>query len=280
MNQSGLFSDYLLVTDMDGTLLNSEKDISPENLAAIERFTQHGGRFTLATGRIASSVRRYVNRLPVNAPVILSNGAVIYDYEREKSLWVRTLPASCRNVLKRVLERFPELGVEIYARDGHAPYILQDNETTERHRRIEGFALQTIRLTDALSGPWIKILFAWEPAWLDEVAAAVNELTGDAEVVWVRSDDKYLEMLPQGATKGHALEQLSRQVGVPMERCVAMGDHLNDLEMIRRAGIGIAVANAHPKLLQSAVHSCKHHNEHAIADVIAWLEERIKQRGW
>lgn len=277
MNDSQFFSNVLLVTDMDGTLLNSGKDISPDNLAAIERFTAYGGRFTLATGRIASSVRRYANRLPVNAPVILSNGAVIYDYAREETLWLRTLPASSRKVVERVMERFPELGVEIYVKDGTAPYTLRDNETTERHRRIEGFPLQEMTISDERSDPWIKILFAWEPRRLDDVAMAVHELTGDAEVVWVRSDDKYLEMLPQGATKGHALEELGRHVGIPIERCVAMGDHLNDLEMIRRAGIGIAVANAHPELLQAAVRSCKHHNEHAVADVIAWLEEQIKQ---
>ncbi len=271
------FEGYLLVTDMDGTLLDSAKQISWGNRAAIERFTSLGGRFTLATGRIAGSVRPFVQQLPVNAPAILYNGAVIHDFSRGEVVWERTLPASAKEAVGRVLERFPGIGAELYVRGEEAPYVLQENETTERHRAVEKFPLRQLHSYDDVSGPWIKLLFAWEPPLLDEAVSEIVRLTAGTEVDWVRSDDKYFEMLPAEATKGHALERLAAELGIPMERCIALGDHLNDLEMIRRAGIGIAVANAHPELLDAAKRRGKHHNEHAIADAIEWLEEQARQ---
>jgi Cof subfamily protein (haloacid dehalogenase superfamily) len=263
------FNGYLLVTDMDGTLLNSTKSISKENHEAIKRFVDQGGLFTLATGRITSSVKRFADQLPINAPAILYNGAVIHDFKTSKDVWQRTLDESVKEVLDRVMERFPEAGVEIYC--GGEPYFIRENEITDYHRRMEGFSRPKISGYEQLKEPWFKVLLAWNPERLDEVEAyTANEQ--NKQVTWVRSDAKYLEILPADATKGHALEHLMEMLGIEKDKCIAMGDHLNDLEMIRRAGIGIAVANAHETLTMASNRSCKHHDEHAVADVVEWLE--------
>ncbi|OXM85933.1 Cof-type HAD-IIB family hydrolase [Paenibacillus rigui] len=265
---------YMLVTDMDGTLLNSSKQISDENRSAIERFVAQGGLFTLATGRIASSVKRFADTLPLGAPAIIYNGAIIHDFTTGKPVWQRTLnKAEVKSALKRVMERFPELGVEVYS--GEEPYFLRENSMTDHHRRMEHFTRPLTQNIEELTEPWFKVLTAWEPARLDEVQAYVFE--HESQLTWVRSDDKYLEILPDGATKGHALEHLMELVGIEKSKCIAMGDHLNDLEMIKRAGIGIAVANAHETLLEASNRTCCHHNEHALADVIGWLEREAAE---
>ncbi|CAG7604703.1 5-amino-6-(5-phospho-D-ribitylamino)uracil phosphatase YcsE [Paenibacillus solanacearum] len=269
-----IFEGCLLVTDMDGTLLDRDKKISPENREAIARFVAQGGLFTIATGRIAASARSYVEQLPVGVPAILYNGAVIYDFDRNERTWTRALPESALEVVERTVRRFPGIGVEIYEAAKEYPTIAQENEMTAQHQQIESMPFQKADRPGLVAQPWIKVLFAWEPARIDEVAAAVEELTGNADVLWVRSDDKYIELLSTGASKGHALERLMQQLGISRDCCLAMGDHLNDLEMIRRAGVGVAVANAHPELLGAAVHCCKHHQDHAVADAIAWWEAR------
>ncbi|CAG7622096.1 Cof-type HAD-IIB family hydrolase [Paenibacillus allorhizosphaerae] len=271
-----IFEGCLLVTDMDGTLLDRDKKISLENREAIERFVAQGGLFTIATGRIAVSARPYVEQLPVGAPAILYNGAVIYDFAQGERTWSKNLPASAKEVVERVIRRFPGIGVEVYETTNDYPTIAQNNEITLRHQQIESVPFQKADRLELVPEPWIKVLFAWEPERIDEVSAAVGELTGDADVLWVRSDDKYLELLSSGASKGHALERLMQQLGISRDRCLAMGDHLNDLEMIRRAGVGVAVANAHPELLGAAVHCCKHHEEHAVADAIGWWEAQLR----
>ncbi|MDF2960862.1 MAG: Cof-like hydrolase [Paenibacillus sp.] len=267
------FQGTMLVTDMDGTLLNSSKIISKENLQAIERFVEQGGIFTLATGRIASSAKRYADQLPIGAPAILYNGAVIHDFAKGQNVWHRTLDVSVRPVLKRLMERYPGIAVEVYC--GDEPYFIRENRITEHHRRMEGFSrpIQHNDSFDQLNEPWYKILLAWEPELLDEVETyAASEK--ESNVTWVRSDAKYFEILPPNATKGHALEHLMELTGIERANCIAMGDHLNDLEMLRRAGVGIAVANAHESLVHASNRSCKHHDDHAVADVIEWLESR------
>ena len=76
----GVFNGYLLVSDMDGTLLNSNGRLSKENIAAIEYFVDNGGKFTLATGRMLPSVKRHIEKIKVNLPVIMYNGTKVYDY--------------------------------------------------------------------------------------------------------------------------------------------------------------------------------------------------------
>ncbi|MCS7459372.1 HAD family hydrolase [Paenibacillus doosanensis] len=262
------FAGYMLVTDMDGTLLNSGKMISPENKRAIERFVEQGGMFTLATGRIAGSVRRFADVLPLTAPAILYNGAMMYDFANNEVVWQRTLPEAARRALQQVMDRFPGLGVEIYC--GSEPYYLRENEVTDHHRSMENFKRPATESMELLPEPWIKVLLAWNPAKLDEVEAFTEQFK--EKLTWVRSDDKYLEILPENATKGHALEELMAAKGIERAKCIAMGDHLNDLEMLRRAGVGIAVANAHASLTDVCDRTCKHHDDHAVADVIEWLE--------
>ncbi|MEK8129835.1 Cof-type HAD-IIB family hydrolase [Paenibacillus filicis] len=271
-----IFEGYALVTDMDGTLLDKQKEISPDNLAAIHRFVSEGGRFTVATGRIVEPAGYFARQLPVNLPAILYNGAMIYDYEREEPLHQTLLPRAAEQALQRVLEAFPEIGAEIYVQGEPYPYTIRDNAMTARHRGIENFPLQAVDEVKSIPADWLKILFAWEPVLLDQASDEMVRLSSGTGVEWVRSDGRYFEMLPQGATKGDALEQLLALTGLELDKCVAMGDHLNDLEMIRRAGMGVAVGNAHPLLLEAADHVCKSHTEHAVADVIGWLEQRIR----
>lgn len=265
------FQGYMLVTDMDGTLLDSGKTISAENMAAIQRFVDQGGLFTLATGRIAGSVKRFADLLPIGAPAILYNGAVIYDFATEQVVSLKQLHPAVRPVLQQVMDRFPELGVEIYC--GGEPYFVQENRITENHRRIESFSRPASQSLSQLNDPWIKVLLAWEPERLNEVETFAMQFPEN--MTWVRSDDKYLEILPEHSTKGHALEELMQITGIDRSRCIAMGDHLNDLEMLRRAGVGVAVANAHASLMEVCSRTCKHHNDHAVADVIEWLEEEV-----
>ncbi|WP_159887666.1 Cof-type HAD-IIB family hydrolase [Paenibacillus puerhi] len=271
-----IFESYLLVTDMDGTLLDKDKEISRENREAIERFVRLGGRFTIATGRIVEPAGYYARQLPVNAPAILYNGAMIYDYGNERPVHQTTLPQAGAAALQSVLDAFPEIGAEIYVQGEPYPYTIRDNAMTARHRSIERFPLQAVQEVSDIPSDWLKILFAWEPEQLDLASESMVRLTSGKGIEWVRSDDRYFEMLPLGATKGDALEHLLALTGLEQRKCVAMGDHLNDLEMIRRAGVGVAVGNAHPLLLEAADHVCKHHTEHAVADVIGWLEDRIR----
>lgn len=94
---------YLLITDLDGTLLPSSKVLSEKDIKAIARFRELGGKFSIATGRTFESARQYFDDLTPDLPIILCNGGVIYDCKLHKALWSKTLPPETRNIVSEVL---------------------------------------------------------------------------------------------------------------------------------------------------------------------------------
>ncbi|HIS79668.1 MAG TPA: HAD-IIB family hydrolase, partial [Candidatus Caccousia stercoris] len=80
------WDQILIASDIDGTLLPGGREIPERNLSALRRFAEKGGRFTLATGRSIGSAGQFLDRLPVNAPAICLNGALLYDYKQQKVL--------------------------------------------------------------------------------------------------------------------------------------------------------------------------------------------------
>ncbi|MDO4565739.1 MAG: HAD hydrolase family protein [Oscillospiraceae bacterium] len=106
----------LVVSDIDGTLLRAGCGIPLENMDAVERFVERGGRFTVATGRMEQSVRGYLPWLPLSAPAVLCGGALIYDFESNKALYERTLESGARELVRELMEQFPKLGIEVCAR--------------------------------------------------------------------------------------------------------------------------------------------------------------------
>ena len=265
-----IFDGILLVSDMDGTLLNSKSEISRENQAALEYFVAHGGLFTVATGRMEGSLRRFLPYLPINAPSIFYNGAVIYDLAKEEILWEVSLPEAVRAIVPEACSAFPGLGMEIFHySEVHFPY---QNSETEKHCRREGF-LPRLTPLEQVPFPWIKIILVDEPGKLPAVESYLTKRQDLFHMVY--SEPQFLELLPKEASKGHALQKLLRIMGRRDLKVVALGDNLNDLEMIEAADLGIAVANAHPRLKKAARYRYGHHDDHAVAQVVDHLERKI-----
>lgn len=285
MGQS-LFKGKLLVCDIDGTLLNSSSKISEGNIKAIKRFVAGGGMFTVATGRMEKSVLPYLDVLPVNVPAIVYNGAAIYDFKTGRILWQADLDTSVAGAVMDTIERFPEIGVQVY--HGGRSYFVRENNYTEAHRIREHFEPVRTGL-DGVPSPWFKIIIAWDPPKLKDVEdflrgyEAGRNAAGGSEAICVAesrkapfrqvySEPHFLELLAPTATKGGALKVLTGMLGIDRSCVISMGDNLNDIELIKEAGIGIAVGNAHNALKAAAGMCCTDHNNDPVSEVIGWLE--------
>ena len=111
----GHFDGYLLVSDMDGTLLNSKGKLSEENKRAIEYFVDNGGQFTLATGRMLPSVKRHIHKLKVTLPVIMYNGTKIYDFSNDEVIYEKFLEEERKEIIEVVAKINSNVGIEIYS---------------------------------------------------------------------------------------------------------------------------------------------------------------------
>lgn len=265
------FKGILLVCDMDGTLLNSYNQISTENLMALNRFVDKGGLFTVATGRIETSVAHYLDSLPINAPAILYNGAMIYDFGTGQVLWDVRLPQQAAHVPQIILQSFPGLGVEIYKKG--KVYLSAENAWTLRHLQKEQISFERSPALENISEPWQKVLLAGDPAEIDQVEIFLNQK--NLPFMFVRSEEYFLEILPPGINKGAALLFLTRYLGLPPSRVVAVGDNPNDREMLETAGFGVAVGNAHVDIKKIASFCSSDNDQHAVAEVVSWMEQNM-----
>lgn len=262
------FEGKLLVCDMDGTLLNSSSKLSCENSTALRRFVDGGGLFTVATGRMEQSVIEYLDALPVNVPAIVYNGAGIYDFRQGRLLWQANLDAAVAGPVSMVMEKFPGISVQVY--HGGRTYFVSENEYSEAHRIREHFEPVRAKLEE-VPEPWFKIILAWDPQKLSDVEEFLKGF--DLPFRQVYSEPQFLELLNPDATKGSALKVLIGLLGIDRSSVISMGDNLNDIELIKEAGTGIAVANAHSSLKAAADLCCTDNDSHAAAEVISWIEK-------
>lgn len=160
--------NIMLITDLDGTLLPSSKEISAADAAAISQFRAKGGKFAIATGRTLQAAQRYLNKLKPNIPVILFNGAAIYDPVTEKWLYTEKLPADAVAVTRQVLDAFPDVSAEILRTDG--TYVARMTPYEKEH-------LEICQVEPILAEPeeipegWLKVLFAIAPERMPDLIA-------------------------------------------------------------------------------------------------------------
>lgn len=265
--------NVIILSDMDGTLLNSKKQISDTDREAIERFTAMGGKFTVATGRTLQSFEQYRSMIDLPMPVVMYNGGGIYDYANEKMLYSRFLPCNAREIAAELLQLMPELGGEVLTSDG--TYVFSNTDYMQYHTRICGITPEFADIDDIPDNGWFKVLFTIAPEEIPNLELLVKHLGYDMEADFVKSSDIFLEMLPKGSSKGSALNEYRRIEGMEDMTFVAIGDFNNDIEMLKAADIGACPANAEEEVKQSADIILEHTNdEDAVAELIEYIISR------
>ncbi len=259
----GKYSGIMLVSDMDATLLNSDHQVSDENFNAISEFIREGGVFTVASGRMVDAVRRYLDRLQINAPAILHNGAKIYNFKTETLIHNRTIEEDRKEIIKRVYKNHPNLGIEIYSNE--CVYVLR--------RCLETVRLESTPYNVTYSMPD----FVWDEPWTKVLIIGTEDEIDTFEPVYrrdydkgncVRSGKRYLDMIANGVSKGRGVMTLAQMYGIKRENIYTVGDNMNDYEMVTLAGHGYAVENGVDKLkavAEAVVPDC---NNSAIAYII------------
>lgn len=259
----GKFNGYLFVSDMDATLLTNEHTVSDKNRQAIEYFISEGGLFTVASGRMVDAVREYLKYIPINAPAVLHNGAKLYDFGKERTLFERTIEEERKSAVKRVHDDFPDIGIEIYANE--RVYVYQRCMETERFL-TKNYKVEYSVPDRLWNEPWIKTLFIAERDRLDEFEPIYRREYDSGNAV--RSGDMYLDIVANGVSKGGGVEKLAQLFGIDRAHIIAAGDNMNDLSMLEFAHLSYAVENAEPQAKAAARFGAPDNNSDAIAYII------------
>lgn len=265
------FSKVILMTDLDGTLLTDDKQINPLDMAAIDRFREGGGLFTIATGRGYAMAKHIAEKLRLDCPAVVFNGAAVYDFSQDKFLWQSELGSKAVHIINRIAERFPDVGVEVLR--GNAVYVPYLNDTEQWHLDLENVRAEFNALPDIPPDGWLKVLFAYPPEKMDILQQFVEETQDLQDVQWVRSAPMFFECLPEGIDKSAGYRELIRVIKAENRFTVAAGDYMNDYAMIKSADLGAAVSSALPEVKQAADVVLCDNNSGAIAQLIEYIEK-------
>ncbi len=265
----GKFDGILLCTDLDGTLLDDKNCVSKENIKAIEYFKSNGGKFTFTTGRVPHGARLIAEYIQPNLPIVVFNGAGIYDFQKNELLWGTYLDDGAKEVVAYVEKNIPGLGL-VVCTDSKVYFPLM-NDWVDAYFKLENLPLDTTPYEN-IAEPWKKALFVT----CEEDVAVVRKLIADSPYrdlySFTRSSPNYYEILPLGSSKGAGLKRLAEICKINSDKVIAIGDNENDISMIKVAKVGIAVANATAQTKSAADIVAVSNNESAIAKVIYDLE--------
>lgn len=265
------FSKVILMTDLDGTLLTDDKQILPVDMAAIDRFRAGGGIFTVATGRGYAMAKHIADKLKLDCPAVVYNGAAVYDFRQEKFLWQCAIGDKALGIIKHIAERYPDIGVEVLR--GNVVYVPYLNEMEQWHLDLEQVKADWTPLDEIPRDGWLKVLFAYPPEKLDGLQRYVESCQELQGVHWVRSAPMFFECLPEGIDKSAGYRHLIKAISAEDRFTVAAGDFMNDLAMIQSADLGAAVASALPEVRAAADILLCDNNSGAMAQLIDHIEK-------
>lgn len=260
------FEKILLFSDMDGTLLNSQTIVSKENQKAIQYFIEEGGLFGIATGRSQLNSVLFLDEIKVNAPCILYNGSVVYDFTGNEFIAVKELSKDkLKSFLNMCLKEFSDVDIQIYS--PQMCYFISPEDRADPEFVATHQPCVFCHMEDIEEEPWIKILFRGEKERLELLNAHRKSYELENEISWVFSSDIYLEYLPYGVSKGSALQTMIERFYQDY-KVYAVGDYYNDIEMLKAADVGIATRNAIPALKENADVITVSNDDNAVADII------------
>lgn len=272
----GKFSGVLLATDYDETLYGVNQGITPENRAAIQYFISEGGHFTVSTGRSYRNFAIQMEResLPVNTPVILSNGANIYDFANRKMLYETLMRPEVVQDMAEVCKCFPRLGFEAYCKE--EVYVHNPNAVTERHLSragLNGIPLPILEMPT----PWTKAILQQEDHdLLLEVQQYIHSRWHEHyEVIF--SNAVLLELTAKGSHKGSAVLWLAKHLRVARDHIYCIGNGQNDIPMLDVSVEPFAPANCTAAIRERGATILASCDESCIARLIEHLEFRYSE---
>ena len=256
----------LVATDLDGTVVRPDGTMSERTAAALRAVEDAGLRLVFVTGRPPRWVGPVAEATGHRGLVICANGASVFDLHTERVVEQFPLPAAtARRVVERVRRVLPAAGFAVEAVGGFA------HDPRYRPRYDVGDA-RVAPIEDLLRGPLWKLLVRDESSTGDQMLELVRPLlAGLADVTHSNVNDCLLEVSGHGVSKASTLATLAGRWGIEPAAVVAFGDMPNDVAMLQWAGVGYAVAGAHPEVLAAVEHRTAAVSQDGVAQVLEQL---------
>ncbi len=260
--------DYQLVAiDLDDTLLADDLTISPQTIEAIHQAIEKGVTVTFATGRMYQSAVQYAKKIQLDVPIITYQGALIKNVLSGEVLFERLLDeALAISIIKELRAKNHHIQIylhdEIYLEKDHS-FARDYSKASNVPYHVVDDLIQTMREMKTTPA---KILTIEEPAAIQEIHQEFQIQFGNSCHITI-SKPHFMEITHKEATKGKAIEYLAHLKGITLDQVIAIGDSMNDRDMLEVAGLGVAMGNAHPEIKAMANYVTKTNNDHGVWEV-------------
>ncbi len=252
----GIFDGIMILSDLDGTLLN-HAELSPQHLEAVRYFVDNGGAFCPATGRAEDFLFKNFPDLPLKNYCIVKNGTAIYDCHAKNYIWYKSFDSGVWDRLSYILERFADVKkVSVHAMEEFVSFD-------------EGEALSE-KIKQAVRGEALKIVLH-----IPKAHDLVEHCEQFGDYQYVCSTENLFEILPKETGKGVSVNVL-RTLLKDIKCFVGIGDYENDVSLLEAADIAVAVDGGFEPLKAYADWVAPPVEEHPIAWLIEKLEQEIR----
>ena len=261
--------DKILVLDIDGTLTNSRKEISPGTKAGLIGIMERGHKIILASGRPTPGMRRYEEELELEkygGYLISFNGARIVECRSGEIVYQRTLPLALLPGFYGFAKRngcglVTYLGAEVIS-------AFVPDEYIELEARINAMPIRQVKdFLGFVDFDINKCLMTAEPEKAAVLEKELQEKYGDVASVY-RSEPFFIEIMPKNVDKASSLDKMLETIGMTRENAICCGDGFNDVSMIKYAGVGVAMGNAQPVVKEAADYITATNDEDGLVQVI------------
>jgi Cof subfamily protein (haloacid dehalogenase superfamily) len=245
-----MLSSRISAIDIDGTLVDPQKNISARNAQAVAAYTAAGGTVVLSSGRMYSSILRYGIELglPSHDIILSYNGAMAKTIGGEL-LFERPVPAQYG---AEIIAYCRQHGLHLNFYYDDSLYVDRLDEWSELYGvRSGSTSIAVGDLTKLAEKPPTKLLIIDDKFTLDNLITHFQEKYHGLLYI-TKTDDEYLEFMAEGVDKGTSLQWVAEHLGVPQTQTAAFGDSYNDVPMIEWAGIGVAMSNGRREAIAAA----------------------------
>jgi len=259
----------VLVLDIDGTLTNSKKEITPATKEALIETQEQGHIVVVASGRPTAGIVKIADELELGrfgGYVLSFNGARITNWKTKEIIYQNVLS----NEMIKPLYDFAidnNLGLVSYE-DNCVITGTRHDEYMELEARINSISIKDVtNFIEYVDFPVNKCLFTASLDVAEQKEKELAELYGDRASIY-RSEPFFIEVMPEGVDKAASLDKLVNALGLSQKDTIAVGDGFNDMSMIKYAGIGVAMKNAQDKVKEAADYITLSNDEDGVVDVI------------
>lgn len=275
MSDKKELSDWLIVSDIDGTLNNKARRLPERNRLAIERFVAEGGHFTLASGRNPQSMERHFRSLPISGtPAVVINGAGIYDFSKNEMVYFSPMSDEAMSLAVQAAKKFPLVDVLVIAKD--IIYVTGTGWFGKIFVSTDKLKHTCIRnIENVPKKDWGKVIFSGLPTDIKRVEKHFRSMT-DPDITMMSSSIASFEILARNTHKGTAVLKLAEMLGIEKDHTGAIGDYFNDYDMLKSVGIPACCGQAPKEMKEISELVACHCNKGAVADFIEYIEKKAK----